>query len=467
MSVLLQPARSRAETAEEILQSLTGCCRTVNETSSASAGHDRGDVYTGSPRFPTTCPWHSSLRLGTGKVTPTGSDGHGGHMTEELGLGYWLARTQFTVTVVRRHELDGRGNGTFRRPVVDVRVAPGAGPDPTGRQRLDLDSVLLSQLALTIDLDERGLIESITTDPDRVAPRAVGADEMAAATPSVTITCDVPADSTAPPLPLEQQWARTNEHLAAHAAQIANNIERLLNNLGHFDADPVMIAQSGKALEVLQAQLESIGAAKRSWMATQAREDERVVRHLTTTDLVWVADDELPLHVANTNIPRAMAEIAELFDVVVVMADGERPETHTTQDQNQSALVLRRSRPVQIGVYARTESGDWHLQDDSALALDVVDTFSQVDLIPLDGSWLRSSSFNLAFHADMSVKSFATSGPGRSGTAASNGGGDERARTPTTRARPRKAMASPGQEGAPMLLEQRSRTDQPRDGGKS
>lgn len=386
-------------------------------------------------------------------------------MSKELGLGYWLAQTQFSVTVVKRNELERRGKETFVRAVVDVAVKPSVEADPTGRQRLDLDSALLSDLSLTIDLDERGLLESISTDPDRISPRTVGPNELVPDPPSVAVTCNISAKGTPPSLSLEQQWSRNHEHLVGHAAQIETNIERLLNNLGHFDANPVVIAQSGQALEVLQAQLEAIGRAKQDWMATPAGEHQRAVWHLTTADLVRVDNEELPLSLAHAELSASLTEMAERFDVLVLMADGERPETRATPARHQSALALRRSRPAKIGVYVRSEIGDWDLQDGSVLALDVVDGFSRLDLIPLDGSWLRSTSFNLVFHADMSLKTFGTRSPGRSRSAASNGAATRPAASDKPRARPRKATESPAPEATPALVEQRNQTNQPPDLG--
>jgi hypothetical protein len=38
--------------------------------------------------------------------------------------------------------------------------------------------------------------------------------------------------------------------------------------------------------------------------------------------------------------------------------------------------------------------------------MDIVDVFSASDYVALDGSWLRSKSFNLAYHPDMSLRTF-------------------------------------------------------------
>ncbi len=360
-------------------------------------------------------------------------------MTEELGLSYWLAHTQIDVTVVARHELEHSGKELSLRAVVDVAIEAGVGTDPAGRQQLDLTSDRLRDLALTIHLDERGLIESVSTDPDRVAPRepSVGAKVVS---PSVAITCEV-ALADLPPLTLQQQWSRHHEQLAGHAAQIETNIERLLNNLGHFDANPVMIAQSGQALEVLQSQLGAISLAKQAWMETLAHEQERGAWQLSTADLVWVDDDVLPPRFGEANLSTSMNEMAERFDLLVAIADGQRPETHTASARSSAALVLRRRRPAQIGVYVRAEGGDWLLQDDSVLPLDVVDVYSQLDTIPLDGSWQRATSFHLAFHADMSLRTFAIANPGRTtraARAASNGRGAELSAPAKSVARQRK-----------------------------
>ncbi len=357
-------------------------------------------------------------------------------MTAELGLSYWLAHTQVDVTVVARHELEHSGKEPSLRAVVDVAIDPSVGADPDGRQQLDLTSDRLRDLALTIHLDQRGLIESVSTDPDRAAPLVPGPGAAAVSGASVAITCEVALDDPVPPLTLQQQWSRHHEQLAGHAAQIETNIERLLNNLGHFDANPVMIAQSGQALEVLQSQLAVIARARQEWMNTQAQQQERGAWQLTTADLVWVDDDTLPVRLEEPSLSASINEMAERFDVLVALADGQRPETHTASAPSSATLVLRRHRPAQIGVYVRTESGDWLLQEGSVLALDVVDVYSQLDEIPLDGSWQRATSFQLAFHADMSLRTLGLAHAVRTTRAARNGRSAElTAPTPVARQR--------------------------------
>src|ERR1700712_2581523 len=82
----------------------------------------------------------------------------------ELGINYWLAQTQFTVTLARRNVMETGTFGSYARPVVDIVIAPSAVADPMSRQSLAVDSGLLTKLSLTINLDERGLIESLASD---------------------------------------------------------------------------------------------------------------------------------------------------------------------------------------------------------------------------------------------------------------------------------------------------------------
>ena len=49
---------------------------------------------------------------------------------------------------------------------------------------------------------------------------------------------------------------------------------------------------------------------------------------------------------------------------------------------------------------------DLELDGTSVTPMDVVDRYSPIDEVPLDGSWLRSREFNLAYHPDMSLMTF-------------------------------------------------------------
>ena len=325
-----------------------------------------------------------------------------------LGLSYWLAQTRFSVSLAKRNIIERGPRGTCVRPVVDVEIAPGAIADPSSRQNLTIDSSHLEKLSLTINLDDRGFIESISSEANRGDSPVINfvGQRPTEGTTSV-VTIPVPADSTAHLRLLDEEWASTNEHLAVHAKELEANIGRLLNELGQPDATPASILQNGQALELLQNQLGAISQVKRAWVSSQARELDSGVWQLTTSDLLLIEDTELPTDLVHVLVPEALTDVAERFGVLIAIADHERPEVAApTAQDDKGTLVLRRSRPVTIGAYARDADGLWRLDEGSVLVMDIVDVFSANDYVALDGSWLRNKSFHLAYHPDMSLRTF-------------------------------------------------------------
>ena len=75
----------------------------------------------------------------------------------ELGINYWLAQTQFTVTLARRNVMETGTFGSYARPVVDIVIAPSAVADPMSRQSLAVDSGLLTKLSLNNGADRIAL----------------------------------------------------------------------------------------------------------------------------------------------------------------------------------------------------------------------------------------------------------------------------------------------------------------------
>ncbi|MCW2762950.1 MAG: hypothetical protein JWR85_3151 [Marmoricola sp.] len=356
-----------------------------------------------------------------------------------LGLSYWLAQTQFAVTLSKRKVIEAGNFGSYARPMVDVLIVPSAVADPSSRQDLTIDAALLDRLSLTINLDDRGLIESVTSEASRnVSPVINLLGDAASSEPSLAVTFRGPVDDKVRQRPLEEEWGQTNGQLAVHASEIEANIGRLLNDIGQASVTASSILQSGHALELLQSQLAAISQIKRTWLAGQAREFERREWRLTTADLLHIADTELPQRLADTSISGPLGQMVEGFGVLIAIADRDRSESDAPVSHDlRDTLVLRRGRPVTIGAYLPDKDGTWLLEPGSALAIEIVDEFSGTDHLSLDGSWLRGKSFNLAFHPDMSLKTLGLTSTVRGSGATTRGNGAERPATGNPVIRPR------------------------------
>jgi hypothetical protein len=350
----------------------------------------------------------------------------------ELGISYWLAQTQFTITLARRNVMETGTFGSYARPVVDIVIAPNAVADPTSRQSLTVDSGLLAKLSLTINLDERGLIESLASDAGGSGSPVINMVGNAVNHSATTaVTASLPMGGALRSRPLEEAWGHTNGQLASHAAEIEANIGRLLNEIGHADATAASILESGHALELLQSQLAAISQVKLAWLTAQGRETERGVWQLTSSELLHIVDSELPPYLADGAVSGPLAEMANRFGVLIAIADRDRADTDLPMAEDlQDTLVLRRTRPATVGAYLRDDDGGWRLEEPSVLALDILDEFSGVDYVSLDGSWLRGKSFTLAFHPDMSLKTVGLTDAGRASAGATSESRVERVAKP-------------------------------------
>ena len=278
--------------------------------------------------------------------------------------------------------------------------------DPATRLNLDVDADLLGRLALTINLDERGLIHSVTSE--------AGFDVVPLPSPAgttVSIAAPAPAQpADAKPWSLEEQWTETHKSLAWRALAIEQSAGRLLDSMGDPNASAETILQSGRALECLQAQLGNLGQVKRAWIAAQAQEISRGEWRFSANDLVRIADRKLSEFLPDVHVPEGMRRLAVEFGVVIAIADGDRrKQPAPVAVASEDTLAFRRSRPVQVGAYRPTQGGSWRLEAASVLAIDIVDDYSDIDHLSLDGPWLRTKAFNLAYHPDMSVKTLGLS----------------------------------------------------------
>ena len=131
-----------------------------------------------------------------------------------LGLNYWLPRTQFALGLVRRTTVVTDKHGlSWPSPVVDVTIAPTTVEDPEARQVLLMDEGVLEDLSLTIlQLDDRGFITSVNSEAGRdfspvidLIGKAVG---LAAAI--ITDRSDRIEGPPPPSVSLDEQWDRAH-----------------------------------------------------------------------------------------------------------------------------------------------------------------------------------------------------------------------------------------------------------------
>jgi hypothetical protein len=347
-----------------------------------------------------------------------------------LGLSYWLPRTEIGITITKRTEIvpSGSSSGSTLRTVADVTVAPGVVEDTASPRSLKLDERLLQNLALTINLDDRGFITSINSDAGRdITPvltllgKAVGL-----ATTIATTVGLLPVEGPGKKAPtLEKQWEAKNKGLAALVDPLSARIQALLEQLAKPSGSVAAAKGIGDALDVVQSQLASISESRRTWIAAQAKTLEVTSLAASPQDLFHTTDETLPAVLpADQDWALGGVDVAKEFGVVVALADTTAPVTTTVDAAAPlvNAIALRRPRKATLGVYL-FDGVSWKLDAGSIRHLDIVDSQSATDHLGLDGRWMRSEKFELAYHPDMSLKTFGFSTTSTAGAAATSAGG--------------------------------------------
>ncbi len=322
-------------------------------------------------------------------------------------LTYWLPKTEFIVTAKRREVVTALSNGNFLRPVFDINVVHSVVADrKSQRRKLELEARFWETVATTITLDDRGFITAISSENTvEVAPYLELVGKL--------LPLVLPFIGILPPkeISLEEKWAADEDYatLSDHLSKLIDQVHKLLNELGRADADAATIELTGRALEVIQAQVASIVETRRLWMAAQETSVELTAR-LDTADLVRVTALDDSVKIDDANIPPAQAALLKDIGCVIAIADPERPSGRWELDRERQREIIsiRRTRPVSVGVYVRdliaSELGEpaWSLEPTSVMSLDVLDDRCAEDDLLLNGK----GTVELAFHPDMSIKTF-------------------------------------------------------------
>lgn len=351
------------------------------------------------------------------------------------GLAYRLPATAFDVIATKRHllqvGLDKRFAGTrsgdgkqsddavrVAASAVDVVVKPTVVPVGAAVV-LEVKPEFLEKVSVTVNLDDRGLIESINSESSRDIAGVISL--VGKALPlAATFTTGLALRNSGndnEPKDLAALWSRSHERLELHRKRLSDQADAMLEDLGSPGTSATDTREVGAALAVLQEQLAAIGRVRREWLVAALPEPTTVRPTLLTDDCVHVPDVALPevLLGDDMQVPDAgpSVELAAEYGVRLALADPERPDGEgplPPAGALEDVILVRRARPVQLGLYRRTGNGSgpgtWKLDRDSVTYLDVVDRYSAIDGISIDGSILRSKKFELAFHADKSVKTF-------------------------------------------------------------
>ncbi|GAA0808024.1 hypothetical protein [Spirilliplanes yamanashiensis] len=191
------------------------------------------------------------------------------------------------------------------------------------------------------------------------------------------------------------------------------------------------VVASGEALRALRREAAAVDRLRREWIAQHAGVGDPAGVELAVEDLVTLKKKagELPRRMGPdaVNVPAAWADVADRYGAFVAVADPvrnwDKPQTPALETTD--GIVMRRPRPVRVGVYQRSEGEDgaevWELRAD-AVTLDVVDDYSYYDVISLDGRWWHDRKVQLTMYPDQSIKTWAVTSSSMAGAIATSVG---------------------------------------------
>lgn len=337
-------------------------------------------------------------------------------------LNYFLPLTEFLVTVTERDTVRTTEHGSVVDTVADVAIAPAIRADRDAPARVVIDASWLEKIDLKITLDDTNVITAVNSTAGRdiapvvslvgklisVAP-VLASGGLAAATALLPAELDLlpgGASLRQPDNSLEVQWAVLNPALSGARGPLQDRAQTLLVQLADPQASAGETLATAKALDAVQKVLADIGRHQREWIAGHARVVSEATLRLRPSELVRIDATELPDElVGGAEIPQTIA--AGLPEgILLVIADSERrPDASGPPPATRDRVALRRSRPVEVAVYEEAD-GVWRIRPETLARLDVVDEFSPTDQLPVEGRWRRTRTFELAYHPDMSLKTF-------------------------------------------------------------
>ncbi|KRF24378.1 hypothetical protein [Phycicoccus sp. Soil803] len=332
-------------------------------------------------------------------------------MQEQLSLGYWLPRTEFTFHAHLAQRVVTTVSGSFLEPHVAVTLVPTVAPDRDRRQTLQIREGLLENVSIEVDLDDNGVIQGINGQTSSSMSAVISLASKAVSLATMVLWIKRPAS-------LEEEWEASHSGLALCRKQLALKVEGLLKAVADPETPPGDTAMMGTALTTCQSQLAAISEARRAWIAARASSTPEAAASwvLTPRQLLRVRGG-LAESLNAPEIPADQEDSARDFGVILALHDPARDKFETPPDADQEdALIIRVARPATVGVYTRDTDNLWVLDRSSVVHLDIVDEFSHYQSISVDQRGWRSRNFKLAFHSDQSVKTFGVGSESALGT---------------------------------------------------
>lgn len=333
-----------------------------------------------------------------------------------IPLRYYLPKTMASIGHVKSKIIENRNSEHYVADEFVTTLNLGRVADRTVQYTTSFDEDFLETLSVTVQLDDEGVIESISGESGRdITPFLEIASSVIQLASASILLAQPNRPSQAPTQSLEKQWETRNENLVQYRAGLEGQLLRLADFLVDPTSTPTDIVELNAAVSAIQFRLYELDRIQREWIASRARSSAPENFHLDTKDIIRVNSRSLPpaLMVEPTDIPRAQEITTQEHGFLIVVADPNRSAVEQTVDSDlidsTDTICFRRTRTAKYGIYRREnglETNRWLLEPNCSEIVDIVDEFSPMEVIRLDASWLRKRKVTIEFHDDGSIKTY-------------------------------------------------------------
>ena len=336
-------------------------------------------------------------------------------VVDYMPLRYVLPLTQLTATATLGTKVDpqqvdpGEPARTLLKSDKEVAMTSTVVPDHRVVYELVVSDHILEKKTVTVELDRHRIITGVNSGVSRDLTPVLDVIKTVASL-AAPIKGFKPTDS------LEERWAALHEPLSTNLINLSASLERLIGMLSTA-TDPAQIALIGTAISPVKAEIASIDALRREWMAGHVTTQSKTF-DVTLQELVRVYREDAPQGKLPESLPPystqaitpEQQQFASAYGVLIAALDLERtaflptvlqPPTEVPVDH----ILMRVPRIATIGMYRKT-AGSWTLDPSTVQSISVVDDFSDLIEISLESDWFEEHNQQLVLEVDQSIKTW-------------------------------------------------------------
>jgi hypothetical protein len=331
-----------------------------------------------------------------------------------LSLEYRLPLTQLVVKALRRNVLASRPDdtgvaGTWLSTQSEVSVSSVVTADPRCVCTFSPTARALESRVFSVELDENRVITALSHEATRsIAPVL---ELVTSVVGLATAFLGVTRGDTS----LEREWAATFGEYAQMLSNLKGQLQSQLRWLSSGAiSESEKIVTVGAAVEVLKREIAAIVDLRLGWISAHAGPVDDCTVTLGPRDVHRIAGDEPPSTIGGDLVPPgAQYRLAHDFGALVAIVESE-PAGLFGDDRvppptfdSSSRILRRRGRMATLAVYRRSDRRhDWALAPTESRQITVVDDFSFLEALSVEGEWFKDRKLALGLNPDQSVKTY-------------------------------------------------------------